>query len=168
MDVPSDADDLSDQDDQDFDVEVDPEDVKSTLISLAKGSKDKPKLKKPKANVRQVFEHLIAQWDIPSFSNDEKARTVASASAKEIKGWGIKLDKDDQKGVDKSSRYFRIDLQGMFTESGVRYANVQGQWSKDSVFQVSVRAGIQVGASVIQGGMTDSLKRTEKVKVPSS
>lgn len=113
---------------------------------------------------RLAMELLLSQWEDKriAYTPKKAIATVASIDPHDLqtlKDKGNKMNKSEQKALLDGG--VRIDRQGFFQKGKAKdspyFANLQGQVSKDSVWQVNVQTKEDFGVAVIRKKMEDSM-----------
>jgi hypothetical protein len=110
------------------------------------------------------MELLLSQWEDKKivYTPKKPVATVASIDKRDIKTLkdrGCKMKANEEKALLNGG--VRIDRQGFFQKKGVKdspyFANLQGQVSKWSVWQVNVQTGHEFGVAAIRDKMKESM-----------
>ncbi|KAJ6184683.1 hypothetical protein N7519_005984 [Penicillium mononematosum] len=110
------------------------------------------------------MELILSQWEDKEivYIPKKPVATVASIDThdiKTLKDRGYKMKANDEKALLDCG--VRIDRQGFFQKKGVKdspyFANLQGQVSKWSVWQVNVQTGHEFGVDAIRKKMAESM-----------
>lgn len=113
---------------------------------------------------RPAMELLLSQWEDGKivYTPKKPVATVASidkSDIKTLKDEGYKIKASDEKALLNGG--VRIDRQGFFQKTpgnnSPYFANMQGQVSKWSVFQVNIQTNHQFGVNTITSKMAESM-----------